>query len=530
MEGSDTNPNPETYRQKRDFSKTPEPPPSLPRRGAQGGRGRFVIQKHAASHLHYDFRLEMDGALKSWAVPKGPPYNTAEKRLAMATEDHPIEYLDFEGIIPKGQYGGGTVMVWDIGTYELIDGNYHKGHLHIYLEGKKLRGEWHLVRTKQADGRSWLLIKAGSDMRPVSAKRDDSSALSGRTMAQIAKAALVTAPKAAPQHEPGPKLKSLPTAKLDFVEPMMAKLVGHLPEGGEWQYEIKLDGYRALCVKNAAGKVTLFSRRGNRLNEKFPLAAAFDELPDGSIVDGEIVVLDAEGRPSFNALQNWHRSEQPIYFYAFDLLAYRGKDVRGLLLRERRRLLEEFALKGMADPVRISQTFRTSAADLVAAAREQGLEGVIAKRADSVYQSGERTGAWVKYKTHCSQELVIGGYTPGSHGFDALLVGYYKGDELIFISKVRNGFDPALREQIARRFPLLETNVCPFANLPEKLSARRGEALTTDVMKKCHWLKPTLVAQFEFAEWTAADHLRHARFAGLRDDKEPREVIKEVAA
>ncbi len=322
-------------------------------------------------------------------------------------------------------------------------------------------------------------------------------------------------------------LQQLPKARLDFIKPMLAKLVDRLPVGSDWLYELKLDGYRALVLKKR-GVVTLFSRRGNNLSGVFPtIAAAFSFLPDDAIVDGELVVLDEEGKPSFSALQHSRFTADALHFYAFDLLAFQGRDLRKLPLLDRRCLLEAYALKGMRDPVRISAVFNTSANKLVAAAKNAGLEGVIAKRADSRYESGERSGAWVKYKTNKGQELVIGGYKPGTNGFEYLLVGYYEGRDLIFIAKIRNGFTPALRAEVAQRFARLRTTECPFANLPEPASARRGEAITADVMKKIQWLRPRLVAHIEFTEWTTGNHLRHSRFIGLRDDKQASEVVKE---
>lgn len=322
-------------------------------------------------------------------------------------------------------------------------------------------------------------------------------------------------------------LRQLPKARLDFVKPMLAKPVDRLPSGADWLYELKLDGYRALVMKNR-GDVTLFSRRGNNLNGRFPtIAAAFSFLANDVIVDGELVVLDEQGRPSFSALQNSRFTPDALYFYAFDLLAYKGKDLRKLPLEERRSLLEGSALIGMRDPVRLSAVFNTSASRLIAAAKKSGLEGVIAKRASSRYESGDRSGSWVKYKTNKGQELVIGGYKPGPNGFDYVLVGYYEGKDLIFIAKIRNGFTPALRREVARNFPRLRTSECPFANLPEPASARRGEAITKEVMPKIRWLRPKLVAQIEFTEWTTGNHLRHSRFVALRDDKKASAVIKE---
>jgi bifunctional non-homologous end joining protein LigD len=390
-----------------------------------------------------------------------------------------------------------------------------------------------------------VLANVGAHTPRLSDKQDDKSELRGRTTEQVAQAAdpqgqsKRVRPAARPRKEPRqsaekpsatPDLRSLPKATLDFIEPMLARLVKNPPEGPQWSYELKLDGFRCLVVKKEKD-VVLFSRRGNRLNGQFPvLPPAFKKLPSGTVLDGEIVAPDERGRPSFNALQNWRSAKQPILFYAFDLLAYRGKDVRGLPFAERRRLLEEFALSGLRDPVRLSPTLHESASELVKAAREQGLEGIVAKRTDSVYESGKRTGAWSKLKTAQGQELVVGGYIPGPHVFDSLLVGYYDDGKLMFVAKVRNGFVPESRRAVAQRFRGLETAVCPFANLPEPQSARQGKALTKEFMKECRWLKPQLVAQVEFADWTKANNLRQSSFAGLREDKDAREVTHETAA
>lgn len=322
-------------------------------------------------------------------------------------------------------------------------------------------------------------------------------------------------------------LRQLPKARLDFVKPMLAKSVDELPSGKHWLYELKLDGYRALVMKKRRA-VTIFSRRGNNLNRMFaPIVRAFSFLPDDIIIDGEVVVLDEQGKPSFSALQHSQFTSESLHFYVFDLLAYEGRDLRKLPLANRRVLLEEHALQSMRDPVRLSEIFAATPKQLIAAARQAGLEGVIGKRANSTYESGERTGAWVKYKTNKGQELVIGGYKPGTNGFEYLLVGYYEGKDLIFIAKIRNGFTPSLRRDVAKNFPGLKTSACPFDNLPEKASARRGEAITADVMKKIQWLRPKLVAQIEFTEWTKGNHLRHSRFVALRNDKNPRDVVKE---
>lgn len=323
-------------------------------------------------------------------------------------------------------------------------------------------------------------------------------------------------------------VRQLPKARLDFIPPMLARAVNELPSVAGWLYELKLDGYRALVLK-ARGVTTLFSRRGNNLSNNYPtITRAFSFLPDDTMVDGELVVLDEQGRPTFSALQKSRFTPDALHFYVFDLLVHQGRDLRKLPLVQRRELLEGHVLKGMRDPIRLSAVFDASPKRLIAAAKKSGLEGVIGKRADSRYESGERSGAWVKYKTNKGQELVIGGYKPGTTGFDYLLVGYYEGKDLIFIAKIRNGFTPSLRLEIAKNFPQLRTSVCPFANLPEPASARRGEAITAEVMKKIQWLRPRLVAQIEFTEWTKGNHLRHSTFVGLRNDKKASEVIKEL--
>jgi bifunctional non-homologous end joining protein LigD len=514
------------YHRKRDFSGTAEPVPTLPQRSTQGSRRRFVIQKHAASHLHYDFRLEIHGALKSWAVPKGIPTEPGVRRLASATEDHPLEYLEFEGVIPKGQYGGGTVMVWDIGTYEIIEGNYWKGNLRISLKGKKLKGEWTLTRNWAKGETAWVLEKVASAGKPISAKKDDESALSGRTMAQIADA------KDATWHSnrtsiPGLDLDKLPPSDMKFVEPMLAKPVSELPEGSNWQYEIKLDGYRVLAIKDK-GDPRLLSRRNNVLNHKFPsIAEALKELEDGLMLDGEIVALDAQGRPSFNLLQHHKENAHAIVYYLFDVLTFRGRDVRELALRERRELLDQ-VFQGASEPLRLSAVLDAAPQDLISAVKSQGLEGIIAKRVLSRYESRERSGAWVKIRVNKGQELVVGGYRAGKNHFDNLAVGYYDdADRLIFIAKIKNGFTPDMKKQVFDRLHPLETKACPFDNLPEPKNARRGEALTAEAMKNYRWVKPKLVVEVEFTDWTDADHLRHSRFVGLRDDKDSKDVRKE---
>jgi DNA ligase D-like protein (predicted ligase) len=324
------------------------------------------------------------------------------------------------------------------------------------------------------------------------------------------------------------RLDSLPRWEASFVEPMECLSVSRLPEGAAWIWEIKLDGYRALAVKSGTG-VTLFSRRRKSLNRQFPyIVEALSDLPAGTVVDGEVVAIDESGRPSFNLLQNVRAEASRIQYYIFDLLCWKDRDLTRVPMIERRALLKSLVV--IPDKrIRISDYVEASPSDLVSAAREQGLEGVIGKRKDSLYQAGKRSGAWIKHRVNRGQELVIGGYVPGTHGLDSIVVGYYKGDELIYVGRVRNGFVPASRRQVFGKLQPLVIPRCPFVNLPETRRSRWGEGLTTEGMKKCVWLRPKLVADIEFLEWTESDHLRHSKFARLRDDKDARSVIKEHA-
>ena len=320
--------------------------------------------------------------------------------------------------------------------------------------------------------------------------------------------------------------KSFPD-KISFIEPMYALGVRNLPEGPDWLYEIKLDGYRCLAGKDASG-VSLWSRRGNALTSQFPaIAKACELLPTGTLVDGEIVAMDSKGQVSFNTLQR-HRSEaSAIRFYVFDLLILRGRSMLHEPLLKRRDALTDLLrpVRKKSSAIDLSQTVTASANDMIRAITELGLEGIIAKRQDSLYESGKRSGAWVKYKVNKGQEFVVGGYTPGNP-FDAIIVGYYQGDKLLYAGKVRAGFVPHVRREVMARMKPLETDVCPFANLPEK-KRRTQWALTAEEMKNCVWLKPELVVQIEFTEWTPDDHLRHAAFAGIRKDKKARDVVRE---
>lgn len=553
-----------SYRKKRDFSKTPEPSAARGTRGV-GSAPRFVIQKHAASRLHYDFRLEIDGVLKSWALPKPPPFIKAEKRLAVEVEDHPLSYMLFEGVIPAGEYGGGTVMVWDTGTFEARPGGTSlrkqlaTGKLHITLAGEKLRGEWHLVRTR-GDGKQWLLIRGGSDMKPVSKKKDDTSVLSGKSMAALRGTAIPSStmktsvnraarksPKtstATPRlnsqplsakSPPNPSVKSGRTTSrlLPFFEPMKARLTS-APPAGEWAYEIKLDGYRALAFVEG-DRVDVLSRNNKDLARKFPeVAESLARLKTrGTVLDGEIVAMNSKGVSSFQLLQRREQGEEdaPLFYYVFDLPQHDGEDLRPLPLEVRRARLAKLLRKPVG-VVRLSETVGHDGVKLMTQARRLGLEGLIGKRVGSVYETGRRSGAWIKLKTQREQEFVIGGYTEPAGGrqhLGALLTGVYDGGRLVFTGKVGTGFDDTSLRMLHRRFKSIARATCPFANLPETHRGRFGSGLTAAEMKNCHWVKPVLVAQVKFSEWTRDGKLRQPVFLGLREDKEARAVRREEA-
>jgi len=301
--------------------------------------------------------------------------------------------------------------------------------------------------------------------------------------------------------------------------------VSTLPQGSQWLWEIKLHGYRAIAVKSS-DTVNLFSRKRKSLNRQFLyIVEALADLGAGTVVDGELVAMDESGRPDFNLLRNFRSAASRIQYHVFDLLCLKGRDLTRLPLIERRALLKSLSFKDKR--IKIIDYVEASSTDLLAAVRQQGLEGIIGKRKDSLYESGKRTSAWIKHRLNSGQELVIGGYVPGTHGLDAIIVGFYRGKDLIYVARVRNGFVPASRRQLFEKLRPLVSPECPFANLPETHRSRWGEGLTTEDMRKCVWLRPELVAQIEFLEWTESDHLRHSKFVGLRPDKDPRSVFKE---
>jgi DNA ligase D-like protein (predicted ligase) len=322
-----------------------------------------------------------------------------------------------------------------------------------------------------------------------------------------------------------PTKRKHPPAKVAFIQSMECLPVAKLPEGPGWSYEVKLDGYRLEAVKQS-GETTLYSRRGNILNEKFQyIADALKKLPDLTILDGEVVALNAHHKSDFNLLQNFRSAETKIHYYAFDILMMKGKLLTQLTLDERRAILAK-ALP-INDHISLSVVDRGPATHILKFVQKHGLEGVVAKRGDSVYEPGKRSGLWSKHRINQGQEFVVGGYTPGTLGFDALIVGFYRGKDLYFAARVRAGFVPATRRAVFAKIKNLKTAKCPFVNLPEESAGRWGQGLTAEKMKGCVWLKPETVVRIDFAEWTGGDKLRHTKYAALRDDKDPRKVVKE---
>jgi bifunctional non-homologous end joining protein LigD len=606
----------EEYKRKRRFEETPEPPPKVETKPGN----RFVVQKHDATRLHYDFRLEMEGVLKSWAVPKGPSLDPADKRLAMQVEDHPVSYYDFEGNIPENNYGAGTVMVWDVGTWQplspvAVNGKYPpgteaeaaamiaKGDLKFRLNGKRLKGDFALVKMKGrrpgSKGNEWLMIKKHDEqvVEGYDAGDIDESVLTGRSLAEIAgdagsaewksrpagrgklKAAWLadaiarvekkkstaenaekprekkqtardlkdTEPKkkANPAKEKeevisvvsassavkpiGPVKRPMPTA----IHPMLAESIDEPFDGPEWLFEIKWDGYRAIAfIEN--GKVRLVSRNQNDLTPRYPELKDLPQFIKGKsvILDGEVVALDEKGRASFSLMQQRTgfrpggrraaaKADVPVLYYAFDLLYLDGYDWHRVALEERKGELASVLIAG--DTVLYSDHYETQGKALFEMARQKGLEGILAKKRASFYEE-RRSREWLKIKIRQRLECVVGGYTEpeGSRAhFGSLVLGLYdRQARLIHVGQVGSGFDQKLLDEIWKVLKKLETKKNPFYG-------------DVEALRKTLWVKPELVAEIEFAEWTGGTNegsgpkLRAPVFLGLRDDKDPNECVLE---
>ena len=529
------------YEKKRDFGRTPEPSPR--EAPAVQGALRFVVQKHAASRLHYDFRLELDGALKSWAVPRGPALDPSEKRLAVMVEDHPLDYGSFEGVIPRGEYGAGQVIVWDNGTYspdeegklsfdnrpeaeERLRRGLAAGKLSVFLRGQKLKGSWTLVKTRRAEN-EWLLIKhqdqAADPTRDI--LKEDRSVLCGLTVEDL-KAGRLPSPtrrSASPSALPGARPAPAPPT----LEPMMASLTDKPFSHSAWLFEPKLDGIRAIALVRE-GAVKLLSRRGLDASRQYPsLAEVLARQPERDMVlDGEIVALDDEARPSFQRLQqrlnltraaDIRRAEAqvPVLYYVFDLLHLQGHDLRNVPLEQRKALLASVLVP--SEQVRLLEHFEEHGEAAYEAAVAHGLEGVVAKHRDSIYESGRRSRNWLKVKAVLSDDFVVAGYTQGQGGraatFGALVLGEHDdAGQLRYVCNVGSGFDDRTLADLLRRLQALRTDDSPFLEPPP-------------LKPPPVWVRPDLVAEVKFAQRTHDGALRAPVFLRLREDKPPGQVV-----
>ena len=511
------------YANKRNFEKTPEPPPSEKIAKGDDRSGFFCVQRHDASHLHYDFRLEIGGVLVSWAVPKGPSLDPARKALAMKVEDHPFDYGTFEGNIPKGSYGGGSVMLWDKGTFEVIGepgaaGQLARGDFKFELHGVKLNGSFAIVRMKKsAKGNEWLLIKKQDEhvVPDYDIEKYAWSVATKRTQQEIA--------EGAPELNVADLKGARKGALLADPEAMLANAVTSPPKGSHWLYEIKWDGVRALCLVKD-GKLEIQTRRGNRCEKQYPELA---DLPShvnakAAWLDGEICVLDEEGRARFELIQpRIHTTAasaprlaetSPVTLFLFDVLYVDGYDVRGVALEDRKRLLNSIVTP--SDHIRVSEFFDTDGAQMFEAARQMKLEGVLAKDRRSPYVSA-RTSHWLKLKVQNEQEFVIAGFTAGERDyFGALVLAYEKDGKWIHCGQVGTGFDQKLMKAIHARLKPLITKTCPIHPKPK-------------IKDPTTWVRPEVVCQVRFLDWTSDGMLRAPVFVGLRDDKPPDEVVRE---
>lgn len=548
------------YRSMRDFGITAEPSGGHGSKSTQKGLP-FCVQKHAASHLHYDFRLGWNGVLKSWAVAKGPSYFTGDKRLAVQVEDHPMEYGGFEGIIPQGQYGGGTVMLWDQGTWEPqagytdVDSGLREGSLKFLLHGTKLKGKWALIRMGGRWARekkpNWLLIKEHDEFErrqddvPVTESEPD-SVVTGRSIEEIARnedhvwnskdtrsGEKAWFRKESREENGGQarpedgaltlqkRLKGLPQEKQpDFLPPQLASMADTPPSGPGWLHELKLDGYRIQARKDGA-RVQLLTRKGLDWTHRMPaVARAVATLPvEKATLDGEVVVVAPNGTTNFADLQASMQEggKYTLTYFAFDLLHLNGKNTRGLPLRERKEILSDVLKTAQSDELRLSEHIETGGAELLREACKLQAEGIVSKRADGSYLAG-RSHDWLKMKCLHEQEFVVGGYTLPTnhiHGVGALLLGYYRDGKLIYAGRSGTGFTRKTHRLVRDRLEELARETSPFASLPG------------DARKGARWVKPEMVVQVRFATWTADNLVRQAAFLGLREDKPAKEVVRE---
>jgi bifunctional non-homologous end joining protein LigD len=500
------------YNQKRNFDRTFEPEGEI--EASEEGL-RFVVQHHMARRDHYDLRLEWAGALLSWAVPKGPSYNTHDKRLAVQVEEHPLEYRNFEGTIPKGEYGGGVIMLWDEGFWEPhgnVEEGLQKGELKFVLNGKRLKGKWTLVRWKAKSGETrdnWLLLKERDEYVKTADGISEftTSIRTGRTMEEIEKG----------------EDEKITRNPFDRADAQLAKLVNKAPEGDDWLYEMKYDGYRILAFVEG-NQVRLLTRNGNDYVSRFhDVAASLIDLAAGRamVLDGEIAITDEAGKTDFQALQNYMKNPKAknLTYIVFDLLALDGADLRDHPLIKRKEMLEAF-MKDAPKNLYYSRYVRGNGKESFAAACRLGMEGIVGKKADSIY-SGTRNGDWIKLKCDKRQEFVIGGYTLSekrTSGISSLLLGVYEGDELVYTGRAGTGLSESDMKMLKEKFENIKRTNSPFKLAPEP---RAREIIT--------WLEPELAAEIKFAEWTKENLLRQASFKGLRMDKNPRDIKMEKA-
>lgn len=505
------------YFRKRRFKKTPEPKGAIKRTPSK--KLAFVVQEHHARALHYDFRIEINGVLKSWAIPKGPSLNPHEHHLAIQTEDHPYDYRTFEGVIPEGNYGAGNVIIWDEGWVEARKGNpaesektlhqeLKKGHLTFIVHGKKLRGEFALIKMQHAENNAWLLVKKTDEFASTSdVTQQNESVRTHRTVDELG------APNKLPDITRYPAHK-----KPWHVKPMLCTLIEEPFSREDWLFEIKWDGYRAIGTKYS-DTIDLYSRNGNDFTTKYPrITEALRAFKHDVIIDGEIVVVDKNGHSHFEWLQSWTRAPHgTLQYFVFDILWCDGRDVRKMPLRQRKALLKSVMPKHSA--LVYCDDIEKDGLALFHEIQRQGLEGIIAKRADSPYREDVRGPEWFKIKTHLCQEVVIGGYTEprGTRKFiGALIVGVYEKDGLRYVGHSGGGIPDEQRKSLQAKLARLERRSSPFINEPKPNAP-------------VHWVRPEIVCEMSFSEWTHEGHMRHPQFEGLRIDKNPKQVKREHA-